>query len=89
MILSSPLLTSCGNDRPAIAKPPVALLTCADEPDAPELPPVDWAMGVAADIQRVQAKRDAMTLEYLLAMRSAWGDCRAKVVAVKAWADGL
>lgn len=80
---------ACGNERPAIAKPHVTLLTCADEPEAPDLPPVPWAMGVLAVIQQVQANRDAATLDYVLAMRSAWGDCRAKVAGTRAWADSL
>ena len=36
MILSSLALTACGQTRPVITKPPVALLSCQDEPLAPE-----------------------------------------------------
>ncbi len=59
-------------------KPPATLLTCADEPVAPELPGREF-----------QAQRDAMTFDYLLALRSAWGDCFAKVAGVRAWAETL
>lgn len=72
------VLTGCGQERPAIAKPPVALLTCADEPAPPSLPGRDE-----------QARRDALMLDYVLAFRTAWGDCHAKVAGVKAWADAL
>lgn len=77
-MLSSLALTGCGQERPAIAKPPAHLLTCKDEPVAPELPGMDE-----------QAKRDALTLDYILSLRSAWGDCSAKVAGVRAWADSL
>ena len=69
---------SCGQERPAIAKPPADLLVCADEPVAPDLPGRDE-----------QARRDVMTLDYILALRSAWGDCFAKVAGVRAWAEKL
>lgn len=69
-------LTGCGQERPAIANPPADLLRCADEPVAPDLPG-----------REEQAKRDALTLDYILALRSAWGDCFAKVAGVRAWAD--
>lgn len=70
-------LTGCGQERPALAKPPADLLRCADEPVAPALPG-----------REEQAKRDAMTLDYVLALRSAWGDCFAKVAGVRAWVKG-
>ena len=76
--VASAILTACGPARPVIAKPPVALLSCQDEPLAPDLPARDQ-----------QAARDRMTLEYLLSLRSAWGDCSAKVAGVKAWADSI
>ncbi len=69
---------SCGQERPAIAKPPADLLVCSNEPVAPDLPGRDE-----------QARRDAMTLDYILALRSAWGDCFAKVAGVRAWAEKL
>lgn len=61
-----------------IAKPPVALLSCQDEPTAPDLPGRDQ-----------QDARDRLTLEYLLSLRGAWGDCSAKLHGVKAWADSM
>lgn len=71
-------LTACGQERPAIAKPPVALLSCADEPVAPNLPP-----------RSMQDQRDMMTLEYILGLRSAWGSCKASVNGIAAWANEL
>jgi len=71
-------LTACGTERPAIQKPPIDLMTCIAEPDAPDLPGRDE-----------HGRRDRMTLDYILALRSAWGDCAAKVAGVKAWADSL
>lgn len=76
--LSALALTGCGQARVETVKPPAALLTCADEPVAPELPGRDE-----------QARRDALTLDYVLALRSAWGDCSAKVAGVRAWAEAL
>lgn len=78
MILSSLALTACGQERPAIAKPPAHLLTCADEPAAPDLPP-----------RGMQEQRDLMTLDYVLSLRTAWGDCRAKVAGIAAWVEGI
>ncbi|BEV00056.1 hypothetical protein NSDW_11500 [Novosphingobium olei] len=51
------------------------MLACADEPTAPDLPGRDQ-----------QAVRDAMTLNYLLSLRSAWGDCHSKIAGLAAWA---
>jgi len=59
-----------------IAKPPVALLTCADEPDAPDLPG-----------RELQAQRDEMVFDYILGLRSAWGSCHAAVAGVRAWTE--
>lgn len=59
-----------------IAKPPLDLLTCADEPVAPELPGRD-----------AQVARDQMTLNYILGLRSAWGSCHAAVAGVRAWSE--
>lgn len=61
-----------------MTKPPVALLTCADEPLAPDLPP-----------RGMQDQRDMLMLDYVLALRSAWGDCSSKVAGVRAWADEM
>ena len=56
---------------------------------APDLAPVPWVTGNLTEIQRVQAERDRETFEYILAERSAGGDCRAKVKGIKAWADSV
>lgn len=72
------LCGACGTDRIQIVKPPVALTECADEPAAPDLPG-----------REQQAERDRLTLDYILAFRSAWGDCRSKVDGIKAWSDAL
>lgn len=56
---------------------PIELTTCADEPAAPDLPVVVSP----AD----QVARDLLMLDYVLALRSAWGDCHAKVDGAKAW----
>ncbi len=71
-------LTACEPKRIEAIKPPANLLTCADEPVAPDLPP-----------QEQQAERDRLTLEYLLGLRSGWGDCRSRVDGLRAWSDGL
>ena len=78
MILSALALTGCGQARVETVKPPADLMTCADEPVAPALPG-----------REEQARRDAMTLDYILSLRAAWGDCAAKVEGVRAWAGAL
>ena len=78
MILLSPLWTACAPPRVEIVKPPLTLTTCADEPIPPELPGRD----------QLDA-RDRLVLEYILSLRSAGADCRAKVIGVKAWSDNL
>lgn len=86
-----PLLMLCaacgGNDRVQIAAPPVALTTCSAEPVAPDLPPVPWASVETA--RPVQASRDRAMLDYVLAWRSAHGDCAAKVAGLAAWVEGV
>jgi hypothetical protein len=72
------LLTACEPKRIEIVKPPVHLTECADEPVAPALPG-----------REQQAERDRLTLEYILGLRSAWGDCRSKVDGLRAWSEGL
>lgn len=78
MILSSLLLTGCGPERPRLSLPPAELATCAGEPEAPELPARDGS-------PEVQSIRDQLALMYVLALRSAWGDCHAKVDGLRAW----
>lgn len=75
MIVCAGLLTACG-EKPVLVLPPANLATCADEPLAPILPGRDQ-----------QDVRDSLTLEYILALRSAWGDCAAKVDGLRAWMD--
>jgi len=90
-------LTACGEKIAVATTPPAELLTCADEPLAPDLPPYAWDWIIAAPtvdvaVERMKAitgKRDALTLDYILAFRSAWGDCRSKVDGVRAWAEAL
>ncbi len=81
-----PLLTLCVACGEKVAvkatKPPAKLLECAGEPLAPILPPKDGT-------EATQIIRDQLTLTYTLAMRAAWGDCKADVVGTKAWADAL
>lgn len=72
-------LTAC-DERVRIALPPVELARCADEPIAPDLPAPDGSAPV-------QLARDQMTFAYILALRSAWGDCRSKVDGLAAWRD--
>lgn len=72
------LLTACDPKRIETIKPPVALTTCADEPLAPDLPG-----------REQQEERDRLTLDYLLGLRSAWGDCRSKVDGIRAWSESL
>lgn len=78
MMLSGLLLTGCGQDRVRVALPPVELTECAEEPLVPDLPG-----------REDQARRDAMTLEYLLSLRSAWGDCKSRVAGLKGWRESM
>jgi hypothetical protein len=81
MLAAIPLLMvlgACEPKRIEAVKPPVALTECADEPTAPDLPARDQ-----------QAERDRLVFEYILGLRTAWGDCKADVVGLKAWSDGL
>jgi hypothetical protein len=71
-------LMGCTPDRPVIVKPPVELTTCAPEPIAPVLPG-----------REEQAARDMLIGVYVLALVDAGADCRARVDAIKAWADAL
>lgn len=80
MILCALALTGCGQDRPRIVLPPLELTTCADEPQAPELP---------LQTPDTQHLRDEMMLDFVLALRSAWGDCKSKVDGLKAWRETI
>lgn len=80
MTFSSLALTGCGTDRPRLSLPPPELATCADEPQAPAIPARDGQ-------DATQRQRDALTLGYILNLRTAWGDCRAKVDGLRAWRE--
>lgn len=73
-------LGMCGQPEPIALTPPASLLTCADEPTAPDLPTRDGTIGT-------ELLRDRAVLEYVLALRTAGGDCRAKVAGVRAWSE--
>ena len=77
LILSGLALMGCAPTRVRLAPLPIDLTFCADEPVPPALP----AVASPAD----QVTRDMLTLDYVLALRLAWGDCRAKVDGAKAW----
>lgn len=70
------LVTAC-QERSVLILPPADLATCADEPAAPEIP--------AATTSEAQAVRDTAVLGYILALRAAGGDCRAKVKGLAEW----
>lgn len=74
MIPFAALSTACARIEPVTVLPPVELTECADEPQAPELPGRD-----------MQDERDTLVLEYILGLRSAWGDCKAKVDGLATW----
>lgn len=73
------VLSGCGHKALAVAvRPPAELLTCDGEPLPPSLPDRDQ-----------QDARDALMLDYALALRSAWGSCAGNLAGVKAWSDAL
>lgn len=94
-------LAACGQPEPVLILPPAELATCADEPAAPDLVEWAWAQKVEAaavastpreaaetaiELARFTAlKRDEMMLEAYLMLRSALGDCKAKVDGLAAW----
>jgi len=80
-------LAACGQPRPVIIAPPAELTSCAAEPQAPDLPAVDWSSVETA--RPVQRARDIAMLQYVLAWRTAHGDCAAKIAGVKAWREGV
>ena len=87
---------ACG-ERVRLAPLPTELTTCADEAEAPDLPAYPWADAVkaltgadaVAILKPVIQQRDKAMLDYALAQRSAWGDCRAKVDGAKAWNENV
>ncbi len=87
MILCGPLLTACGTDNARPVSIPPELQTCAADPAAPALPAQDWSDVLIA--RAIQEVRDALTLDYVLGLRSAAGDCRAKVAGVRAFDEAM
>lgn len=81
-ILCAMGLTACGTDRPVLVLPPVDLAVCAEENEAPNLPPRDGT-------DETQDARDLLTLDYILGLRATGGDCRAKVKGLRAWMDSV
>jgi hypothetical protein len=88
MIPCALALTGCGKTAVRLSPLPAELTSCADEPLAPALPPRPNFLGADFDpveADRRQAERDRLTLDYVLALRSWGGDCKAKVQGAKAW----
>jgi hypothetical protein len=98
-------LSACGTPPVRIALPPVELTTCADEPATPDIPAYEWERVKVAALTKggaqaavdeavrlaieVTGVRDAKVLDYIMAERTAGGDCRSKVAGIKAWRDGV
>lgn len=76
-------MTGCETPAPRIAPLPAELTACAEEPEPPALPMRDGASGLQLDL--IQQERDRLTFEYIIGLRSAWGDCKAKVNGAAAW----
>lgn len=77
LALIAPLaLAACQQSRPVLVLPPLELTTCAERPVAPELPP-----------REQQYERDTLTLDYVLALVEAHGDCRSKVEGLRVWRE--
>lgn len=91
------------NEAPQLILPPAELATCADEPPIPEIAAYRWeaiafiasqqptpelAAAKAVELAQIDAiDRDRIELDLILAFRSAWGDCRAKVDGLAAWRE--
>lgn len=87
-ILCALVSTGCASTATVRPVPlPAELTACADEPAVPELPQVDWSSLPAA--RPLQLARDRLTLDFVLALRRAGADCRARVAGAKAWNDAL
>ena len=85
LILLAPLALVTCNPDPVLVLPPAELAECEAEPVAPELQAMDWSdMETAREIFR---QRGETTLEYILSLRSAGSDCRAKVKGLAAWIE--
>lgn len=86
LLVSALSMLSACDPHVRLATPPPEYLECATEPAAPDLPAIDWTAPVD-QIKPVQRERDIATLGYVLSLRSAWGDCRAKIDGVRAWGE--
>lgn len=75
-------LAACGQPAPMPILPPASLATCADEPTPPLIADRD---GTA----ETQLVRDKATLEYILRLRGAGVDCRAKVHGLATWMESM
>lgn len=89
--------------RAEFIPPPLALQSCASDPSIPDVPAYEWAKiaFIAGQEPSPQAAADKFTelarlmtedrgeieLQFILALRSAGGDCRAKVKGLKAWVE--
>lgn len=80
LILAPLALAACTKPAPVLILPPAELAVCKDEPEPPALPARDGSP--ATDMAR-----DLAMLDYVLGLRSAWGDCRAKVGGLATWRD--
>lgn len=98
MIPCALALTACEKKVLAVAtKPPAELLACAEEPPPPDIPAYEWdrilqapTVALAVEMMRkIAGARDVPTLDYILAMRAAYGDCKSKVAGSRAWADRM
>jgi hypothetical protein len=76
------ILSGCTQERPAIVRPPVELTECADEPQTPDIPAKDGT-------EATRDVRDAMVWTYILALRAFGVDCKAVVIGIKAYDQGL
>jgi hypothetical protein len=73
-------LAACGQPEPILILPPAELATCADEPEPPVLPARDGT-------DATQLERDKRMLDGYLTLRSAYGDCKAKVEGLARWRE--
>lgn len=78
-------LAGCGEPRLRVLTPPAELAHCAEEPVSPSLAAIDWTS--VATAQPIQRARDAAMLAYVLALRTAGGDCRSRVEGLADWID--
>lgn len=76
------VLSGCTQERPVIAKPPVELTECADEPQTPDIPAKDGT-------EATRDLRDMLVWTYVLALHGAFIDCKADVAGVKAYREAL